>query len=62
LFSHVTPTQQKAIIDSSRHITKKLVIITCADMDEEITSAGFTIVDRCTVNKGALVRYIRVCY
>lgn len=61
LFSHVTHTQQKAIIASSRRITKKLVIITCVDMDEDITSAGFTIVDRCTVTKRAFVRYVRVC-
>ncbi|AEV30159.1 Putative RNA methylase family UPF0020 [Sphaerochaeta pleomorpha str. Grapes] len=62
LFSHVTYIQQKDIINSSRGITKKLVIITCSDMDDDITAAGFTIVDRCTVSKGALVRYVRVCY
>ncbi len=61
LFSHVTHTQQQAIIASSRRITKKLVIITCIDMDEEITAAGFSIVDRCTVTKRAFVRYVRVC-
>ncbi len=61
LFSHVTHDQQKAIIASSRRITKKLVIITCVDMDEDITDAGFSIVDRCTVTKRAFVRYVRVC-
>ncbi len=61
LFSHVTHTQQKAIIASSRRITKKLVIITCVDMDEDITSAGFTIVDRCTVQKASFVRFVRIC-
>lgn len=61
LFSHVNHSQQKAIITSSRRITKKLVIITFVDMDEDIASAGFTIVDRCTVNKGSFVRYVRVC-
>lgn len=61
LFSPITYRQQKDIISSSRHITKKLVIITCVDMDEDITSAGFTIVDRCTVHKAAFVRFVRVC-
>jgi len=61
LFSHTTPTQQKDIIDSSRRITEKLVIISFIDMDEDITSAGFTIVDRCTVTKGTFVRFVRVC-
>ncbi len=61
LFSHVTDTQQKSIIHSSRRITEKLVLITCIDMDEDLTSAGFTIVDRCTVTKGTFVRYVRVC-
>ena len=61
LFSHTTPTQQKDIINTSRRITEKLVILTCIDMDEDITSAGFTIVDRCTVTKGSFVRFVRVC-
>ncbi len=61
LFSHVTHTQQKAIIASSRRITKKIVIITCVDMDKDIIDAGFSIVDRCTVTKRAFVRYVRVC-
>ena len=61
LFSHVTHTQQKAIIASARRITKKLVIITSVDMDEDITDAGFTIVERCTVTKRAFTRYVRVC-
>ena len=62
LFSHVSYTQQKAILNSSRHITKKLVLVTCTDMDEDITSAGFTIVDHCTVTKGTFVRFVRVCW
>jgi len=61
LFSHTTPTQQKDIINTSRRITEKLVLLTCIDMDEDITSAGFTIVDRCTVTKGSFVRFVRVC-
>lgn len=61
LFSHVSYTQQKAILNSSRNITKKLVLVTCTNMDEEIASAGFSIVDRCTVTKGRFVRYVRVC-
>jgi tRNA G10 N-methylase Trm11 len=62
LFSHVTYKQQQDMINSSRRITKKIVIITCVDMDEDITSAGFFIVDRCTVKKGSFVRYVRVCF
>lgn len=62
LYSTITYAQQKSIINSSRRITKKLVIITSTDMDEDIISAGFTIADRCTVNKAMFVRYVRVCY
>lgn len=62
LFSPITYKQQKSIITTSRRITGKLVIITSIDMDEDITGAGFTIVERCTVNKGAFVRYVRVCH
>ncbi|NCB02791.1 MAG: SAM-dependent methyltransferase, partial [Spirochaetia bacterium] len=62
LFTSITHQQQKDIINSSRKITHKLVIITSVDMDEDITLAGFTITQRCTVNKGMFVRYVRVCY
>lgn len=62
LFTAITYEQQKDIINSSRRMTKKLVIITCIDMDDDIISAGFAIKERCTVNKGTFVRYVRVCY
>ncbi|WP_320129366.1 SAM-dependent methyltransferase [uncultured Sphaerochaeta sp.] len=62
LFTPVTHKQQMDIINSSRRITQKLVMITGMDMDKDIISAGFTIVDRCTVNKGSFVRFVRICY
>jgi tRNA G10 N-methylase Trm11 len=62
LFSHVTYTQQKDIINASRRITNKLVLIACTDMDKDIISSGFTIVDRCRIYKGSFVRYVSVCF
>ena len=61
LYSPISHQQQMDIINASRHITQKLVILTCKDMDEDIVSAGFTIGERCTVTKGNFVRFVRVC-
>lgn len=61
LFAHISHSQQQDIITAARRITEKLVILTFSDMDEDITSAGFSIVEQCTVNKGKFVRFVRVC-
>ncbi len=60
IFTHTTPEKQQALIKSLRHISKRCVIITFEDMDEIIETAGFTIVDRATVNKGQFKRIITV--
>ncbi len=61
LFTASTHTEQQDIINTSRRITKKLVIVTSSNMDEQIILAGFTIIERCRVHKGRFVRYVRLC-
>jgi tRNA (guanine10-N2)-dimethyltransferase len=61
IFTHSTPQKQQALIKSLRHIAERCVIITFEDMDKIIEDAGFTIIDRATVNKGQFTRIIRVC-
>ena len=61
LFSPVTLNEQVDIINTSRKIARKLVIITFEDMDKLITSAGFKILEKCYMTKGNMVRQISIC-
>ena len=61
LYSPITSQEQKDIINTSRRIARKLVIITFEDMDNIITSAGFKILDKCYMIKGNMKREISIC-
>ena len=61
LYSPTTVEEQTAIINTARKIAKKLLIITCEDMDDIITNCGFTIYDRCCIAKNNFKRYITLC-
>ena len=61
LFSPVTLKEQMDIINTSRRIARKLVIITFEDMDNLIISAGFKIVEKCYMTKGNMTRQISIC-
>lgn len=61
LFSPVTLEEQVDIINTSRRIARKLVIITFEDMDNLIVSAGFKILDKCYLAKGNMKRQISIC-
>jgi tRNA (guanine10-N2)-dimethyltransferase len=62
IFTKITPDQQLSIMSSTRRIANRMVIITFDDMEEQITSVGFTIEDRCSVSKGTFKRHIFICY
>ena len=61
LFSPVTLKEQMDIINTSRRIARKLVIITFEDMDNLIISAGFKIIEKCYMIKGNMTRQISIC-
>ena len=61
LFTPTTLKEQTDIINYSRNITNKLVLITFEDMDEYIKSAGFNIIESSFVCKGKFKRFVRVC-
>ncbi|MDU4884902.1 TRM11 family methyltransferase [Clostridium sp.] len=61
LFSPVTLQEQVDIINTSRRIARKIVIITFEDMDNLIISAGFKIVEKCYIRKGNMIRQISIC-
>ncbi|WP_238403786.1 TRM11 family SAM-dependent methyltransferase [Paenibacillus paridis] len=60
-FSHTTPEAQLALLQHTRRIADKAVIVTVGAIDELIASAGFTIQDRCTTRKGNFIRQIILC-
>jgi tRNA (guanine10-N2)-dimethyltransferase len=61
IFTQITPGEQLAIMDSTRRIADKMVIITFEDMEMQINSVGFHIDDRCTVSKGTFKRHVFIC-
>ena len=61
LFSPITLQEQIDIINTSRRISKKLVLITFEDMDNLVERAGFNILDKCCVTKNNFKRYISIC-
>ena len=61
LYSPITVQEQVDIINTSRRIARKLVIITFEDMDNIITSAGFKVLDKCYMIKGNMKREISIC-
>ncbi|MBU3158549.1 SAM-dependent methyltransferase [Clostridium frigoris] len=61
IFTQITADEQLAIMDSTRRIASKMVIVTFEDMKEQIKSVGFHIDDRCSVSKGTFKRYIYIC-
>ncbi len=61
LFTPTTIDEQKALIETARRISKKLVIVTFENMDKYITDVGFNITDQCCVSKGKFKRYISIC-
>ncbi|UOQ50520.1 RsmD family RNA methyltransferase [Gracilibacillus caseinilyticus] len=64
LYSPATPAEQFAIIKHARRIANRILILTIEDMDEMISTAGFTIVDRCAAHKGLKAlfsRQVMVC-
>ena len=61
IFTQITPGEQLAIMHSTRRIADRMVIITFEDMEQQITSVGFHIDDRCSVSKGTFKRHIFIC-
>ena len=61
LFTPISRENQIAIIEHSRKIAQKLVIVTFEDMSDVIKKSGFTIINTAKVCKGKFKRYISIC-
>ena len=61
LCSVISDDEQLEMLRSARRFADKVVIVTLEDVDDNVTKAGFDIVDRCEVSKGRFVRQILVC-
>ncbi|WP_233567090.1 TRM11 family SAM-dependent methyltransferase [Cohnella endophytica] len=58
----VLPDDEKlAMLGSARRVASRVVFVTVEDIDSAVAEAGFSIRDRCTVNKGKFVRSVLVC-
>lgn len=61
LCSVITKQEQLEMLQSARRFADRMVVVTIELLDDVITQAGFSIVDRCEVLKGKFVRQILVC-
>lgn len=61
VFSLTTIEEQLAIMRTSKKIAKKSLFVTYDDMESELTSLGFKIVDSCIVSKSKFKRHITLC-
>ncbi len=62
LFSLTTKEIQQELITKTRKIAKKAIIVSMGDMENEIKSAGFKVIDSCKIFKSnTLSRFISVC-
>ena len=64
LYTPITYQEQCQIIQSSRKICDKMIMVTFENMSKEINQAGFLIIDSCLRKKTEYVkfgRYIYVC-
>lgn len=61
IFSHITKEEQQSLINKTREISKRLILISFEDLDYMIEKAEFKIIDRCEIPKGNFKRYIYIC-
>jgi tRNA G10 N-methylase Trm11 len=61
LFSSITTEEQLSILQHTRRIANKVVVISIDMIDEMIAHAGFTIIDRGVAKKGLFLRHVLVC-
>ena len=64
LYTPITYEEQCRMIQSSRRICDKMIMVTFEEMSKEINQAGFLIIDSCLRKKTEYVkfgRYIYIC-
>ena len=61
LYTFITYEEQLAILASSRNICDKLILVSYENMQQELRSLNFQVVDSCFIPKGNMKRYVFVC-
>lgn len=61
VFTSIKRSEQLSLIEHTRKIADRAVIVTFEDMSGIIAGSGFIIKDTCTVAKGKFVRHVYLC-
>ncbi|NHN29421.1 RNA methyltransferase [Paenibacillus sp. S3N08] len=61
LCSVLSTEEQLAMLESTRRLAGRAVIISTEVIDSQIVQAGFQILDRCVARKGSFCRHVLVC-
>lgn len=58
-FSYAHDDSVAHIIESTAHISKRLVIVSIVDIEEQISHAGLTLLDSCSIKKSGKAKFTR---
>jgi len=61
LYTPITIQEQQDIISTARRICRRMILVSYENMDQMIIASGFTLIDKVSVAKGQMVRYVNVC-
>lgn len=61
LFTKATEEEQLELIKSAKEFSKKLLLISFDEKDEDLKNMGYNIIDKCTSTKNRFTRHIYVC-
>lgn len=61
IFSHITSQEQQALIDKTRELSNRMILISFENLKEMVLKSGFKIIDSCEIPKGKFKRYIFIC-
>lgn len=61
LFTHSSEEAQSSIIKNARRLADRVVFVSSVMIEETVLACGFTIVDRCTIQKQQFIRTVLVC-
>ena len=61
VYSPFTYEEQVSLLKSARRLSYRLLLVSHIDMNQELESLGYQIIDQATILKGKFLRYITLC-
>lgn len=62
VYSPFTYEEQMSLLQAATHLAKRMLLVTHQNMNEELKSLGYDILDQATIRKGNFQRYMTLCF